>query len=168
MPDSSGALCDLQPLRTRLRLNDRESETKFDHLYSLRQLNLQSNFLTRVPSVKNMRSLQALYLGANRIASIQPGDFLGATRVALLTLGNNAIVSVAVEAFAHLTVFRVKPDEFDPKNDDGTPVLDACKWLTDYRARGTARLFATTASRQALPCDSKGERTPRIWFDFVC
>ena len=38
----------------------------------------------------------------------------------LLGLGDNQIVSVAEEAFHHLRALQVTPDNFNPRNDDGT------------------------------------------------
>jgi len=37
--------------------------------------------LTRVPSLRNMRSLRALWLVSNKITLIAPGDFEGATQL---------------------------------------------------------------------------------------
>ena len=48
------------------------------------------------------------------------GDFAGATALLLLSLGGNQIVSVAEEAFHHLRALQVTPDNFNPRNDDGT------------------------------------------------
>ena len=76
-------------------MDDVESESKFDGLVSVDFANLESQALARVPSVKNMRSLTALWLAANRITKIYPGDFAGAPRLVSLTLGGNGIVSVA-------------------------------------------------------------------------
>ena len=56
-----------------LQLTDHESQTKFDQLVSATDLNLDANLLTRVPSVKNMRSLRALWLASNKITRIAPG-----------------------------------------------------------------------------------------------
>ena len=42
----------------------------------------------------------------------------------LLTLGGNAIVSVAVEAFQNLKALGVNPSAFNPVNPDGTPFHD--------------------------------------------
>ena len=100
-----------------------ESETKFDHLVSVTEMVLNGNFLSRVPSVKNMRSLQSLFLADNKITMLGRGDFLGATQLVNLELGNNHIVSAATEAFANLASFRVAPEAFNPTNSDGSPVL---------------------------------------------
>ena len=57
-----------------LQMTDHESETKFDNLVSVHDLILEGNLLTRVPSVKNMRSLRALWLESNKITRIAPGN----------------------------------------------------------------------------------------------
>ena len=54
-------------------MDDDESATKFDYLGNATELNLNANLLTRVPSVKNMRSLRALWLASNKITRIAPG-----------------------------------------------------------------------------------------------
>ena len=100
-----------------------ESETKFDGLSSVTGLFVGGNFLRRVPSVKNMRSVQTLSLQANRITMIAPGDFRGAIQLNSLLLGNNLIKSVAPQAFVNLASLRVAPDVFNPTNADGSPVL---------------------------------------------
>ena len=61
-----------------------------------------------------MRSLTTLYLAGNKITRIAPGDFAGAARLVVLTLGGNRIVSVAAQAFGNLDAFRVRPDDFSP------------------------------------------------------
>ena len=57
-------------------MDDGESERKFDGLVSTRYLFLEKNLLTRVPSLKNMRSLRALLLESNKITRITPGNML--------------------------------------------------------------------------------------------
>ena len=54
-------------------MTNEESETKFDKLVSTTFLILETNLLTRVPSLKNMRSLRELYLESNKITRIAPG-----------------------------------------------------------------------------------------------
>ena len=56
-----------------LHMTDEESETKFDQLVSTTDVNLEANLLTRVPSLKNMGNLQALWLESNKITRIAPG-----------------------------------------------------------------------------------------------
>ena len=56
-----------------LEMGDGESERKFDGLVSTRYLFLEKNLLTRVPSLKNMRSLKELWLESNKITRIAPG-----------------------------------------------------------------------------------------------
>ena len=104
-----------------LRMNETEIESKFDNLVSTRNLGLGTQLLTRVPSVKNMVNLETLYLETNKITMIGPEDFKGAKSLTVLTLGGNSIVSVAISAFANLLVFRVRPEDFNPTNADGTP-----------------------------------------------
>jgi len=53
------------------------------------------------------------------------GDFKGATKLVVLILAVNRIVSVAVEAFQNLKAFRVKPDHFNPTNADGSDYTNA-------------------------------------------
>ena len=108
-----------------LRMNNSESESKFDGLESVELLMFDSNLLTRVPSLKNLGALQALYMSSNRIETIFPGDFAGAKSLVVLTLGGNHITSVDSKAFSNLAVFRVKPDQFDPRQADGKPFQDA-------------------------------------------
>jgi len=62
---------------------------------------------------------------SNKITRIAPEDFAGATNLLMLNLGNNNIVSVAVEAFKHLASMQVLPQDFAPKNTDGTLFHDA-------------------------------------------
>ena len=50
-----------------------ESEAKFDSLTSVTTLVLDQNLLTRVPSLKNMRSLRYLGLEINKITRIERG-----------------------------------------------------------------------------------------------
>ena len=109
------------------RMNDEESESKFDRLVSTEYMELSTQLLTRVPSVKNMKRLATLNLDNNKITMIAPGDFKGAISLTLLTLGGNSIVSVAISAFTNLAVFRVRPEEFNPTNADGTPFTDGNK-----------------------------------------
>ena len=111
--------------RGQLHMSDQESESKFDNLVAVGTLALELRSLTRVPSVKNARSLTSLWLAANKISRIFPGDFAGATRLVMLSLGNNCIVSVATEAFANLVAFQVKPDDFRPTKADGTAWHDS-------------------------------------------
>ena len=127
LPDMS----DLAALKTfyspsggQLHMSDEESESKFDGLVSTEAVLLNDQSLTRVPSVKNMTSLVSLWLESNKITKIFPGDFVGATRLTVLTLGGNKIVSVAAAAFRNLAVFRVKPEELNLTNSDGTPFQD--------------------------------------------
>ena len=60
-------------------MNETESETKFDKLVSTAELHLESNSLTRVPSLKNMRSLTYLTLASNKITRIDAGTWLDVT-----------------------------------------------------------------------------------------
>ena len=99
-----------------------ESESKFDHLEKMDQMFLNGNQLNMVPSIKNMRMMQFLYLQANKITKIKPGDFAGAENLVLLGLAGNQIVSAAPEAFKNLVVFRVTREEFNPLNIDNTSV----------------------------------------------
>ena len=55
-------------------MTDEESETKFDQLVSTTDVNLEANLLTRVPSLKNMCKLEALWLESNKITRIAPGN----------------------------------------------------------------------------------------------
>ena len=55
-------------------MKDDESAAKFDKLVSAVGIVLEKNLLTRVPSLKNMRSLRALWLESNKITRIAPGD----------------------------------------------------------------------------------------------
>ena len=96
------------------------SESQFDGLVSVEFVTFETNHFPRVPGLRNMRSLRSLLLLSNKITMIAPGDFAGATRLVLLSLAGNSIVSVATEAFANLAATRVKPLEFDPKNADGS------------------------------------------------
>ena len=108
-----------------MRMNEQERESKFDSLVSAEYLDVSAQLLTRVPSMKNMKSLNTFYLANNKITMIAPGDFKGAIRLTVLTLGGNSIVSVASSAFTNLAVFRVLPEEFNPTNADGTPWTNA-------------------------------------------
>ena len=108
-----------------LRMNDDEIESKFDNLVSTVSLGLGTQLLTRVPSVKNMGVLETLYLETNKITMIGPEDFKGANSLVVLTLGGNSIVSIATSAFTNLELFRVRPEEFNPTNADGTPYTNA-------------------------------------------
>ena len=38
----------------------------------------------------------------------------------MLTLAGNRIISVAAEAFSNLKALQHTPDDFNPKNEDGT------------------------------------------------
>ena len=107
-----------------LRMNDDELESKFDNLVSTVSLGLGTQLLTRVPSVKNMVNLETLYLETNKITMIGPEDFKGAISLLVLTLAGNSIVSVATSAFENLLLFRVRPEDFNPTNADGTPYTD--------------------------------------------
>ena len=98
-----------------------ESATKFDHLVSAKSLQLGSNSLSRVPSVKNMPHLHSLALQSNKITMIAPGDLFGAESLVYFDIGNNLIESVAPEAFANIVSLRVAPETFNPSSDDGTP-----------------------------------------------
>ena len=102
-------------------MDAQESESKFDHLEKIDQIELNGNLLEVVPSIKNMRTLQMLYLQANKITMIKPGDFAGAENLVILGLAGNRIVSAAPEAFRNLVLFRVTPDKFNPlEYSDGT------------------------------------------------
>ena len=106
------------------RMNDSESESKFDGLESVELMLFDNNHLTRVPSLKNMGALITLCMASNKIATIFPGDFAGATSLVVLTLNGNHITSVDSKAFSNLAVFRVLPDQFDPRTTDGKPFKD--------------------------------------------
>ena len=123
--DDLTALKNLGATHTKVHMNDTESETQFDGLVSVETIYVEGNLLTRVPSMKNMQNLRALQLEDNQITAIFPGDFRGAQRLVMLTLGGNRITSVATEAFANLAAFQVKPSEFNITNADGTPFMDA-------------------------------------------
>ena len=71
--------------------------------------------------MKNLENLQGYYLTFNRITMIAAGDFKGAKSLLVLALGGNRIVSIAPSAFTNLELFRVRPEEFNPTNADGTP-----------------------------------------------
>ena len=89
------ALVDFQvyaPTGGQWHMDEAESESKFDGLVSVDFANLESQALSRVPSVKNMRNLTSLWLAANRITTIYPGDFAGAPLLVSITLGGNGIV----------------------------------------------------------------------------
>ena len=102
-----------------------ESATKFDHLVSAKELFLESNSLTRVPSVRNMTRLQTLALLSNKITMIAPGDLLGATSLVYFGISNNLIVSVAPEAFVDMASFRVAPEAFNPTNANRSAIQPA-------------------------------------------
>ena len=123
--DNLTALKSLSAWGNHMRMNSIERETQFDGLVAAQIVNLESNLLTRVPSVKNMQTCRSMWLAANQITAIFPGDFFGAVRLVVLTLGGNRITKVAPEAFVNLAAFRVKPNEFKPTNADGTPYQDA-------------------------------------------
>ena len=106
-------------------MTDDESESKFDNLVSAREIQLTSQLITRVPSMKNLENLQGYYLTFNRITMIAAGDFKGAKSLIILSLGGNSIVSIATSAFTNLELFRVRPEEFNPTNADGTPYTNA-------------------------------------------
>ena len=106
-------------------MTDDESESKFDNLVSAKEIQIRSQLLTRVPSMKNMENLQGYYLTFNRITMIAAGDFKGAKSLLVLMLGGNSIVSIATSAFTSLELFRVRPEEFNPTNADGTPFTNA-------------------------------------------
>ena len=76
-------------------MGDQESQTKFDHLVSVKSLYCNSHSLSQVPSVRNMAKLEELYLHSNKITMIRADDFAGATSLLMLKLDNNGIVSVA-------------------------------------------------------------------------
>lgn len=105
-----------------------ESATKFDHLVSATELVLDSNSLTRIPSVRKMPRLQTLALPSNKITMIAPGDFLGASSLVYFGIGNNLIVSVAPEAFVDMKSTRVTPAAFKDTNAAVLPVygIGAC------------------------------------------
>ena len=106
-------------------MTNEESESKFDNLVSAEYMSLGNHLLHRVPSVKNMQHLSTLDLVYNKITRIAPGDFKGAISMVLLNLGGNSIVSVALSAFTNLAAFRVRPEDFNPTNADGTPFTNA-------------------------------------------
>ena len=103
-----------------LRMNEVERESKFDYLVSTEYMELSTQLLTRIPSMKNMKRLRSLLLQYNKITMIAPGDFKGADSLVVLALDGNSIVSVAISAFTNLAAMRVRPEEFKPKNDDGS------------------------------------------------
>ena len=82
---------------------------------------MEAQSLTRVPSLKNMKSLRVLALESNKITRIEPGDFTGATQLVSINLAGNLITSVAAAGFTNLEGMRFKPDDFNPTNVDGTP-----------------------------------------------
>ena len=96
---------------------------------NLKTVYIQSNSLTMVPSMKNMRRLTFITLAFNHITSILPGDFMGATRLVTLSLGGNTIVTVAASAFNNLHALRWTPDEFsltlDNYNNGSVPFMNA-------------------------------------------
>ena len=85
-------------------MNETESETKFDKLVSTAELHLEANSLTRVPSLKNMRSLTYLTLASNKITRIDAGtwrgvtDGRGGTRLRCSVADANGLRLVAVRA----------------------------------------------------------------------
>lgn len=119
--DDLAALKYLHTNGGQFHVSTNESASKFDRLISVDNLNLENNFLARVPSVKNMGNLTTLWLASNQITTIFPGDFSGAKRLVQLGLGGNRITSVAFEAFINLEAFRVQPNKFNPQHADGTP-----------------------------------------------
>lgn len=123
--DDLTALTSITLYASKLHMNDNESEAQFDGLVSAETINLAGNALTRVPSLKNLTSLRSLWLQGNRITKIFAGDFAGAVKLVVISLGGNIITSVAPNAFARLTYLRVTPQQFNATNFDGTPYQDA-------------------------------------------
>ena len=62
-------------------LTDQESTSVFDGLVSAETVALDSNLLTRLPSLKNMANLRALWITANHITQIFTGVHLPPTAV---------------------------------------------------------------------------------------
>ena len=114
--------------RGAVHFDDAESEAKFDGLASVGVICLQSQSLTRIPSLKNTGKLSELSLIGNLITMIRPGDFKGATSLIALKLGHNHIVSTASEAFDDLLAMRVLPQVFNPENADGSPCVSSSSW----------------------------------------
>ena len=54
-------------------MDDDEIATKFNALVSAAEVNLAVNLLTRIPSLKNMRSLRGLWVESNKITMIANG-----------------------------------------------------------------------------------------------
>ena len=68
-----------------------------------------------------MKKLTFLNLGHNKITRIAPQDFYGATRLLVLLLGGNEIVSVDAAAFRNLAAMQVKPQTYKRKHVDSDP-----------------------------------------------
>ena len=108
----------------RIHIDGQQNDIKFAGFASVKNLNLDGNHLTRIPSLTKMKSLASLWLADNRITTILPGDFKGPDQLVVLALGNNRIVSAAAEAFTDIPKFRFKPEDFDATNLDGTVYRD--------------------------------------------
>ena len=102
-------------------MTDEESTSKFDSLTEVSTMLLNSHSLTRVPTLRNMGKLVDLRLASNMITKIWPTDFGGATRLLVLMLGDNKIVSIAAQAFSNLAALRVPAKTFRPMTDSGEP-----------------------------------------------
>ena len=111
-------------------MDDQESETVFDHIVSVKALQINTNSLTRVPSLKNLGALEELMLDGNQIKTIHPNAFAGATRLLQLSLADNGVTFVAAEAFNDLTRLRFEPQDFNPKGPDNRPWMGAVGFRT--------------------------------------
>ena len=101
-------------------MSKQESKNTFDGLVSVTDVYMEGGVLSRIPSIRKMRSLKVLSLDYNKITAVEPGDFAGAAQLVVLTMAGNQIVSVAAEAFRNLALYRVEPAVFRPTNANGT------------------------------------------------
>jgi len=108
-----------------LFMNEPESESKFDNLRSLKDMFVNGQSLTRLPSLKNLGSLEQLWISHNKLTEITAGAFKGTPRLLQINLQNNRITSVADGVFSDLTRLSVLPDGFAPTNADGAPWVSA-------------------------------------------
>lgn len=65
-------------------MSKQESKNTFDGLVSVTDVYMEGGVLSRIPSIRKMRSLKVLSLDYNKITAVEPGDFAGAAQLVVL------------------------------------------------------------------------------------
>ena len=128
-----------------------------DSLVSLEYLNLESNRLQAVPSVRVLPKLSTMLLDRNNVTSIMRSDFLNVTRLTTLTLGQNFITMIEPQSFKMLHALSV---HIPHRPHRPPPTAHTAHTPTAHRPPPTRRPSSTSTFHRAPPTPSTTHDPP--------